>query len=710
MASILKVDTIQDQDGNNIINESANTITIGASGDTITIPSGATFASVGIDDNATSTAITIDSSQNVDIVGTTTSSNFISDGTGYGIKFPLNGTATLNTSSNSVIFTGSGASGDYLAGTLNLQSRGDLARDINLITGATASNTLTAHGNGDVSFYEDTGTTPKFYWDASTERLGIGTAAPVTSLHIAAGVPKIRIQDTDVANQVFDIRGASAAVHFDLDPNNDVSGSEILFDIDGSNKMIVRSSGNVGIGTNSPTENLHVFDGASSGSASVDIANFQQSSNDIGGAAYSLATAIKIGGTTRYAQIKALHNQWASSATALSFWTDNGTNTEKMRLDSSGRLGIGTSSPTVPLEVSGSALIGGQIIATGSTTTTASRRSIMTHDGSSMIFKASGDSTNRNIIFERSGDGSADEVMRISSSGNVGIGENNPAYNFVVDGGASTTVRVQNDNPHYGDFQAISTGIQIRTIGSYPLILNTNQTEKMRITHTGNVGIGTTNPSYLLDLYGNPGTSAGALLRLESSITDDNGIIHEQADGTKWFTGQETSNPNDYEFWNYNGSTWSAKLHIGTDGNVGIGTTSPTQKLDVNGTVKATAFQGDGSALTGVGGGGEASVEAWVNFNGTGSVSVRDSGNVSSVSDNGTGEFIVNFSSSFANTNYVFAGAGRDVNTNTSILGAVNYGRSDNIKETGRCEICSYNDATNALIDQPEINATFFYG
>ena len=43
MASILKVDTIQDQSGNNIINESGDTITIGASGDTITIPTGATL-------------------------------------------------------------------------------------------------------------------------------------------------------------------------------------------------------------------------------------------------------------------------------------------------------------------------------------------------------------------------------------------------------------------------------------------------------------------------------------------------------------------------------------------------------------------------------------------------------------------------------------------------------------------------------------------
>ena len=47
MTAILKVDTIQDTAGNNIINENANTITIGASGDTITIPSGATITNSG---------------------------------------------------------------------------------------------------------------------------------------------------------------------------------------------------------------------------------------------------------------------------------------------------------------------------------------------------------------------------------------------------------------------------------------------------------------------------------------------------------------------------------------------------------------------------------------------------------------------------------------------------------------------------------------
>jgi hypothetical protein len=59
MASILKVDTIQDQSGNNIINESADTITIGASGDTITIPSGATIGgSLEINKNGVQGSIT----------------------------------------------------------------------------------------------------------------------------------------------------------------------------------------------------------------------------------------------------------------------------------------------------------------------------------------------------------------------------------------------------------------------------------------------------------------------------------------------------------------------------------------------------------------------------------------------------------------------------------------------------------------------------
>ena len=47
---------------------------------------------------------------------------------------------------------------------------------------------------------------------------------------------------------------------------------------------------------------------------------------------------------------------------------------------------------------------------------------------------------------------------------------------------------------------------------------------------------------------------------------------------------------------------------------------------------------------------------AWVNFNGTGTVAIRDSENVSSITDNGTGDYSINFATAMANVNYTVSG------------------------------------------------------
>lgn len=47
---------------------------------------------------------------------------------------------------------------------------------------------------------------------------------------------------------------------------------------------------------------------------------------------------------------------------------------------------------------------------------------------------------------------------------------------------------------------------------------------------------------------------------------------------------------------------------------------------------------------------------AWVNFNGSGTVAIRSSGNVSSITDNGTGDYTINFTSSMPDANYVVTG------------------------------------------------------
>lgn len=51
--------------------------------------------------------------------------------------------------------------------------------------------------------------------------------------------------------------------------------------------------------------------------------------------------------------------------------------------------------------------------------------------------------------------------------------------------------------------------------------------------------------------------------------------------------------------------------------------------------------------------------KAWVNFDGTGTPAIRGSFNVSSITDNGTGDYTVNFTTAMANTNYAVAGAAR---------------------------------------------------
>ena len=326
------------------------------------------FSSTGIDDNATSTAITIDSSQNVDVVGTTTSSNFILDGTGYGIKFPLNGTATLNTNSNSVIFTGSGASGDYLAGTLNLQSRGNLDRDINLITGATPSNTLTAHGNGDISFYEDTGTTAKLFWDASAERLGIGTTSPKEKLDSRGSA--VFSGDHATATNAF---GTSHGILISSTPNlgritavsngaNDVKLE--LRGLDGgnanSNQLILDGgTSNVGIGVTPSSTSAQgntikglVLGGNNANGVYTGLQILNRVENSTTSNGISIDFDHKTSGATTIPLARLIALPSSSTSGNLRFYTSTSSSlSERMRINSSGNVGIGTTTPITPLQV-----------------------------------------------------------------------------------------------------------------------------------------------------------------------------------------------------------------------------------------------------------------------------------------------------------------------------------------------------------------------
>ena len=88
---------------------------------------------------------------------------------------------------------------------------------------------------------------------------------------------------------------------------------------------------------------------------------------------------------------------------------------------------------------------------------------------------------------------------------------------------------------------------------------------------------------------------------------------------------------------------------------------------DEAGTVLTTATDIESQVKTATNATGSApiySCRAWVNFDGTGTVSIRESGNVSSITDNGTGDYAVNFTTAMPDANYCAVGSSqRDAST-----------------------------------------------
>ena len=123
--------------------------------------------------------------------------------------------------------------------------------------------------NGDISFYEDTGTTPKFFWDASAESLGIGTSSPVG----LAGATVLQVHDSgtnyaqlrltnatsgSTANQGFEINASGTNVYINNRENGFMS-----FNNNGSERFRVDTSGNLLVGTTNPDVSFGTTTGSS---------------------------------------------------------------------------------------------------------------------------------------------------------------------------------------------------------------------------------------------------------------------------------------------------------------------------------------------------------------------------------------------------------------------------------------------------------------
>ena len=215
--------------------------------------------------------------------------------------------------------------------------------------------------------------------------------------------------------------------------------------------------------------------------------------------------------------------------------------------------------------------------------------------------------------------GGADTSIQFNQSGVFG-GSSNLAWNYgtntlTVTGAVNVNGTI---NAYYTGKSGLlinedsSSNVFINQQDNGPLILNTNNTERMRITAAGNVGIGTSTPATPLDVSGvirSSGTGyLNFLLNNTSSGSYKSGIIFQNNNTSKWEMGVDLFGVGDQNFFIYD-DTYGAgtRFYISSTGQVGIGTISPGYKLEVAANNNATDGLYISNASTG------ASAQAFVN-------------------------------------------------------------------------------------------------
>ncbi|MBU4457404.1 MAG: hypothetical protein KJ902_01540, partial [Candidatus Omnitrophica bacterium] len=363
----------------------------------------------------------------------------------------------------------------------------------------------------------------------------------------------------------------------------------------GDEVMRLLASGNVGIGTTGPDGTLHVH------TATAGAVTANAEANDLvieGSAAAGLSiltpdniySQIYFGSPSDNLGAQIAYNYDAdimlvsthNAGAELTFNTGNGT--EQVRIDSSGNVGIGTTGPLGRLQVSGT----GNVVFN-----TTGKVGIGTTGPGSLL-----DVLGANVVTSNTTKG----ILNVASNNAEGI-----------DVGGSITLGGYRDSGAsqfrvFGSIEGRKSNATDQDSSGYLAFKTDNAgalTEWMRILNTGNVGIGTTGPGQLLNVYS--ATDAGARLRVsQSTVNAEFGVSYA---APSYGVGLWSSSVQQAHFIGQ-GLSLGTYVNVNppaggliTSGNVGIGTTGPGAKLEVGSSVnedkyiKVTNIGNDRAAL-----------------------------------------------------------------------------------------------------------------
>jgi len=416
--------------------------------------------------------------------------------------------------------------------------------------------------------------------------VGIGTTSPGYKLEIDGTLKSTGwgYLATTGATSIVNIGSSNAAVT-QLNLSTSSSGgstvaatNSLSISVNNTTAAKILSNGNIGIGTTSPSEALHIYRNAAS-------AEIRLQNNNI----------------SSYIR---------SNTDNLNFYVFNG---EKMRITLGGNVGIGTTSPNCMLDVQGNSSFGSIKSLQGTyhqpnkwQKVISFTYSAFSFDSFTLIVNEGGDTGNYNsnaevYIHYKFQNNNGRIVANIINYGDKPIlAENFEIYKTGTTNGTITIYHKMVRNYQTPSYTLLGPTVNIDytwhgTVVGDDLSSETNDpwfikdiTNGLTINgRSGNVGIGKTSPSYKLDIDG------GSSVPLQVNSTQDYMIGLSRSGVSQWWLKAYT---NGAFALHENGV--GDQIYIPGGGNVGIGTTAPGEKLDVNGAVQAVAYKATGGGTS----------------------------------------------------------------------------------------------------------------